>query len=88
MSLTSSSVSWDGPKTGMFSGPVRIAAAISTSVAGERSGAYLPLERAPPVPTKLWHCAQLRRNSSPPSARSASDLSMGPMVGPGARLAT
>ena len=33
-------------------------------------GAYLPRVSAPPEPAKLWHIAQLTRNSSPPSATS------------------
>ena len=33
-------------------------------------GAYLPRVSAPPEPAKLWHIAQLTRNSSPPRATS------------------
>src|SRR5262249_49987627 len=35
-----------------------------------RLGACLPDDSAPPLPAKLWHCAQLSRNSSPPSPSS------------------
>ena len=44
-------------------------------------GAYLPSVSAPPAPAKLWHCAQFVRNSSPPSARSASVVSSCSSVG-------
>src|SRR6266545_4062784 len=40
------------------------------SVDLSRPGACLPEDSAPPRPAKLWHCAQLSRNSSPPSPRS------------------
>ena len=45
-------------------------------------GAALPEDSAPPSPTKLWHDAQLGRNSSPPSARSPSRRSPEGTVGP------
>ncbi len=57
-------------------------------------GAYLPFVSAPPLPEKLWHDAQLARNSSPPSASSSgvrpevSYCSGAGIAGPGANDAT
>ena len=78
-------------KFGMFWGPVAMASQISRGVASMRLGAYLPSESAPPRPAKLWHWAQLVRNSTPPVARSASLVSRSDavgMAGPGPSEAT
>ena len=56
-----------------------------------RFGAYLPRVRAPPEPAKLWHMAQLTRNSSPPLAMSPPSpevMAASGMAGPGASDAT
>ena len=52
------------------SGPVVIASQMCCGVVSCSDGANLPCVSSPPLPAKLWHCAQLVRNSSPPTASS------------------
>ncbi|CFS45777.1 Uncharacterised protein [Mycobacterium tuberculosis] len=53
MSFFASKESWRLENFGMFCGPVSIAVRICCSLAGARSGAYLPDDNAPPLPVKL-----------------------------------
>src|SRR5439155_8865432 len=67
--------------TGMFWGPVSIASYMCLAETPVSAGAYFPCVRAPPLPAKLWHCAQFVRNSSPPSARLAPEVLSWSFVG-------
>src|ERR1700753_836840 len=61
MSFFASKDSWRSENFGMFCGPVRIAARICCSLAGSRSGAYLPEDSAPPLPVKVWQGGGMAR---------------------------
>jgi len=75
MSRFSSVVRVKSLKTGMFCGPVTIAAYMCSALVLVRAGAYLPSVRAPPAAATLWHIAQLMRKSSAPAETSPSPSS-------------
>ena len=92
MSLLSSGVMFASLNTGIDCGPGdhRLVDVRARHVA-QATGAYLPRVRAPPEPAKLWHIAQLTRNSSPPLATSPPSPEVycaSGMAGPGASEAT